>query len=219
MKITAKGLKDKARDFAKNKKITIQEVIQNYIFERFLERLSLSNYNENLILKGGLLLSSMIGIDLRTTMDADYLLKSIKLTENNVKEIISEIININLDDGVKFNFIDTDLIRIQDEYGGYRINLVAILENMRVNISIDIATGDIITPKEIEYYYPCIFEDKKLSIFSYNVETIISEKLLAIVTLKGLNSRTKDFYDLYYIFNKKLDFSSLVAKDAIIATF
>lgn len=167
-----------------------------------------------------MLLSSIIGIDFRTTMDMDYCLKNIPLTEENLKLIINEIINIKIDDGVTFKFIDTDPIRQQDEYGGYRFNLVAELENMRVNLSIDIATGDVITPKEITYFYPCIFEDKKLPISAYNVETIIAEKLLAVTNLKGLNSRTKDFYDLFFLFSKNEEyFKTDIAKNAVKNTF
>jgi len=220
MIVSAQGLKDKARNVSIEKSVTIQEVMQNYMFERLLERLSNSKYKQNIILKGGLLLSSIVGMDFRTTMDMDTYLKSIPLTEENLIEIINEIINVKIDDNVVFELLNDVPIRQQDEYGGYRFNLIAILENLKINLSIDIATGDVITPKEITYFYPLMFEDRKLPIFSYNVETIIAEKLQAVVSLGGLNSRMKDFYDLYFLFIKKEEyFSNQLASEAIKATF
>lgn len=141
MIISSQSLKDKARNISNEKGVTIQEVMQNYMFERLLERISNSKYNGNIILKGGLLLSSIIGMDLRTTMDMDTCLKSIPLTEKKLIEIITEVINIKVDDNVSFELINDISIRKQDEYGGYRFNIIAKLENIKVNLSIDIAAG------------------------------------------------------------------------------
>lgn len=147
MKISAQALKDKAKNMIikSNGNITVQEIIQNYMFERLLERLSISEYKNNLILKGGLLLSSIIGIDFRTTLDMDTCLKGIALTYENLSKIITNIIKIKIDDNIIFELLDTDSIKQQDEYGGYRFNIIAYLENLKVNLSIDICTR--------RYYY------------------------------------------------------------------
>ena len=149
----AKSLMDKSRNLAVSCNITVNEVLQNYMFERILERLSVSKYKNNFILKGGLLLSSIMGIDTRTTMDMDTCIKGIDLTDGQLYEVLQEILNIDVNDGVKFEIRNSQPIREDDDYGGLKYNLLAIFDNLRVNLSIDIATGDLITPREIEYDY------------------------------------------------------------------
>lgn len=199
----AKSLMDKANNLARQNKITTNEILQNYMFERILERLSVSKYKHNFILKGGLLLSSIMGIDTRTTMDMDTCIKGINLTDDELYNVLNEILSIEVNDGVKFVIRNAKPIREDDDYGGLKYNLLALFDNLRVNLSIDIATGDIITPGEIEYDYKMLFEDRKLKIMTYNIETIIAEKFQTIISRGILNSRMKDYYDLYYLVTKK----------------
>ena len=178
----AKSLMDKSRNLATRYNITANEVLQNYMFERILERLSVSKYKNNFILKGGLLLSSIMGIDTRTTMDMDTCIKGINLTEEQLYEVLNEILNIDIIDGVKFEIKNSNPIREEDDYGGLKYNLVAKFDNLRVNLSIDIATGDLITPKEIEYDYKMMFENRSLKIMTYNIESIIAEKFQTVIS-------------------------------------
>lgn len=214
----AKSLIDKSRNLAIKNNITTNEVLQNYMFERVLERLSISKYKNNFILKGGLLLSSIMGIDTRTTMDMDTCIKGIILTDEQLYNVLKEILNIDVHDGVKFQIKNSKPIREEDDYGGLKYNLLAILDNLRVSLSIDVATGDLITPREIEYDYKMMFEDRNLKIMTYNIESIIAEKFQTVINRGILNSRMKDFYDLYYLINyKKISKENL--KSAIEKTF
>ena len=160
----AQSLKDKSRNIAKEKNITVQEVIQNYMFERIIERLSKSKYKNNFILKGGFLLSSIIGIDTRTTMDIDTSLKGLELDDKKIYNILKEILSIDLGDNVEFQILNSKPIREEDDYGGVKYKILAKLDNLRVNLSIDIATGDKITPREIEYEYKLMFENRTVQI-------------------------------------------------------
>lgn len=214
----AQSLMDKSKNLAIKYNITLNEVLQNYMFERILERLSVSQYKNNFILKGGLLLSSIMGISTRTTMDMDTSVKGINLTDTELYKILKEILDINIGDNVKFQIINSTPIREEDDYGGLKYNIVAIFDNLRVNLSIDIATGDTITPKEIEYNYKMLFEDRKLQIMTYNIESIIAEKFQTVVSRGILNSRMKDYYDLYYLITYK-KFSKENLKQAITKTF
>ncbi len=175
------------------------QLYQMFFFERLLERIEKSGYKNNIILKGGLLLSSIIGEDLRTTKDMDATLKSIPLEKDNVKIIITNIIQIPLDDNVNFQIIDIKDIRLEDEYGGFKIHLLGTMEHLKINMFLELTTGDIITPKEIDYQYSCIFEDKKINILSYNIETVIAEKFETVISRGISNTRFKDFYDLYIL--------------------
>lgn len=214
----AKSLMDKSRNIAVKNNITINEVLQNYMFERILERLSVSKYKNNFILKGGLLLSSIMGIDTRTTMDMDTCIKGINLTDEQLYKVLQEILNIDVSDGVKFQIKNFQPIREDDDYGGLKYNLLAIFDNLMVNLSMDIATGDLITPREIEYDYKMMFEDRNLKIMTYNIESIIAEKFQTVISRGILNSRMKDYYDLYYLTTYK-EFSKENLKNAIEKTF
>jgi predicted nucleotidyltransferase component of viral defense system len=214
----AKSLMDKSRKLAANYNITANEVLQNYMFERILERLSISEYKSNFILKGGLLLSSIMGIDTRTTMDMDTCIKGINLTDEQLYKVLKEILNIDVGDNVSFEIKNSEPIREEDDYGGLRYNIIAKFDNIKVNLSIDIATGDLITPREIEYDYKMIFEDKSLKIMTYNIESIIAEKFQTVISRGILNSRMKDYYDLYYLLTYK-EISKKNLKNAIIRTF
>ena len=214
----AKSLMDKSRNLAASCNITANEVLQNYMFERILERLSVSKYKNNFILKGGLLLSSIMGIDTRTTMDMDTCIKGIDLTDEQLYEVLQEILNVDVGDNVSFEIKNSKPIREEDTYGGLRYNIVAKFDNIKVDLSIDIATGDLITPREIEYDYKMMFEDRTLKIMTYNIDSIIAEKFQTVIARGILNSRMKDYYDLYYLITYK-EFSKENLKKAIIKTF
>lgn len=214
----AKSLMDRANNLAQRCDITTNEILQNYMFERVLERLSKSKYKNNFILKGGLLLSSIMGIDTRTTMDMDTCIKGVNLDDTQLYEVLNEILSIDVNDNIKFYIKNSKPIREDDDYGGLKYNLLAQYENLRVNLSIDIATGDLITPKEIEYDYKMMFEDRSLQIMTYNIETIIAEKFQTVISRGILNSRMKDYYDLYYLTTYK-QYSKDILRQAIKNTF
>ena len=214
----AKSLMDKSKNLAKVNNISVNEVLQNYMFERILERLSISRYKHNFILKGGLLLSSIMGIDTRTTMDMDTCIKGITLTEEQLHSVLKEILDIELEDGVVFNIKNSESIKEEDDYSGLRYNILAMFDNLKVNLNIDIATGDLITPREVEYNYKMLFEDRSLNIMTYNIESIIAEKFQTVISRGVLNSRMKDYYDLYYLITYK-EFSKDILKIAINKTF
>lgn len=182
-----------------------QKFYQLFYFERILERISISNYRGQIILKGGLLLTSIIGDDERTTKDMDATLKGIPLTKTNVEKVFDEILNIDIDDGVTFQIISIKDNRKEDEYGGFRLNILSKLDNNKTYITVELTTGDIITPREMKYNYNSIFEEKKIPIMSYTLETILAEKFQTIVTRGLLNTRLKDFYDIYILINTKMD--------------
>ncbi len=214
----AQSLMAKAKNLATKCNITSNEVLQNYMFERILERLSISKYKSNFILKGGLLLSSIMGIDTRTTMDMDTCIKGITLSDDELYKVLNEILDIDIKDNVKFEIINSEPIRVEDDYGGLKYNILATFDNLKVNLNIDIATGDTITPREIEYNYKMLFEDRELQIMTYNIESIIAEKFQTVISRGVFNSRMKDYYDLYYLITYK-DFSKENLRQAIIKTF
>ena len=182
-----------------------QKFYQLFYFERILERISISNYRGQIILKGGLLLTSIIGNDERTTKDMDATLKGIPLTKNDVEKVFNEILHIDIDDGVSFQIISIKDIRLEDEYGGFRLNILSKLDNNKTYITVELTTGDVITPREMKYNYNSIFEDKKIPIMSYTLETVLAEKFQTIVTRGLLNTRLKDFYDVYILINTKIN--------------
>ena len=220
MKRNAMSLKAIINNIAKENKISAQSVLQTYMLERFLERISISKYKDNFILKGGMLISAMLGIDSRTTMDMDTTIKGFKLTEENISNIINEICNIKIDDEITFEVQKIELIREDDDYGGYRITFKAnYMESMPVIMKIDITTGDKITYKEIKYSFNLMLEDRRIQIWSYNLETVIAEKFESIIKRGVLGTRIRDFYDIYMLLNtqtKNIDFNTL--KDAIYST-
>lgn len=175
---------------------------QMFFFEHVLMRLEKSNYRDNIILKGGVLLSSIIGEDLRTTKDIDATLKGLPLNMDSIKNISEEILNTKIDDNVNFEIVNLKDIRLEDEYGGFRINVKGTFDKIKTNFFIEITTGDIITPREIKYKYNSIFENKKINIMSYTIETIIAEKFESIISKNITTTRAKDFYDLYILMSK-----------------
>lgn len=193
---------------------------QMFFFEHVLMRIEKSKYKDNIILKGGVLLSSIIGEDLRTTKDIDATLKSLPLNLEYIRDIFEEILFININDNVSFEIVSIKDIRLEDIYGGFRINVKGVFDKIRTNFFIEITTGDIITPREIKYSYNSIFEDKKINVMAYNIETIISEKFESIISKNITTTRAKDFYDLYMLMNKnKNDINNKNLVKAIKNTF
>ncbi len=178
---------------------------QMFFFEHVLMRLEKSKYRDNIILKGGVLLSSIIGSDMRTTKDIDATLKSILLNEESIRNIFEEILSIDINDGFLFKIENIKDIRLADAYGGYRINVYGEFDKLRTHFFIEITTGDIITPREIKYKYNSIFEDKTINIMAYTLETIIAEKFESIISKNISTTRAKDFYDMYIIVNNHIN--------------
>ena len=214
------SLKDKAKNCAKQNNLSGGQVLQNYMFERFLERLSKSQYSDKFIIKGGLLLSSIMGINVRTTMDIDADVTGMNFEKDEIAKMIKEIIQINIDDEVEITLDKVEDIREDNEYGGYKFKLIAKFSNLKIPFHIDISTGDIITPRAIEYKYKMILEDEYINIWTYNQETIVAEKLQTIFGRKIENSRMKDFYDIYYFVTFRWnEINEDILKKAVQATF
>ena len=194
------SLKAKINNISKEKKVAPQSVLQTYMLERLLERISVSKYKDNFILKGGMLISAILGMSSRSTMDMDTTVKGFELTQENATNILNEICKIQLDDDITFTMKKIELIREDDDYNGYRACLEAKFKNtMPVILKIDITTGDAITYKEIEYNYNLLLEDKKVPVWSYNLETILAEKFEAVIKRGITGTRIRDFYDVYML--------------------
>lgn len=207
---------EKSKKLAENSGLTQLELYQRFMFERILERISVSKYNENFILKGGLLLSAMLGINSRSTRDMDISIKGIDVSQEKMLKILNEILSIDVDDKVKFEVVNITDIRADDEYGGNKYHLVGKLENLKVALEIDISTGDEITPKELNFEYTSIFDNKKIYIGTYNIETILSEKIETILRRGKYNTRMKDYYDVYFFLMKlKKDINIKIFKQAL----
>lgn len=204
------SLKAIVKNIAKQKGITAQLVLQNYFLERLLERISYSNYKNYLILKGGFLIASIVGLDTRTTMDMDVTIKGQPLTEEHLLLMFKEIIDIPIEDNIKFEIKSIHEIRENDEYNGYRIHLIANYEVIAAPLKIDITTGDQITPKEIQYQFPMMFSESKISVLAYNLETVLAEKLETILSRGDQTTRSRDFYDVYLIWKLHASYISKV---------
>lgn len=216
----AQSLKDKAKNFAIKNNLEVQQVLQNYMFERFLERLSKSKYKNNFILKGGFLLSSIMGINIRSTMDIDANITGMDFSEDKILKLVQDIISIELNDNVTFEIDKSEPIKEDNEYGGYSFKIIGKVFNLKIIFHIDISTGDLITPKAIEYEYKTLLEDNIINLYTYNSETIIAEKLQTVLVRSVANSRMKDFYDLYYFStNKWKEIDKKTLSDAINVTF
>ncbi len=198
------SLKAKINNLAFKTNIPHKYILQNYMFESLLKRLSKSVYKDKFIIKGGFLLTSIFGVNLRSTMDLDTTIKGIPLDRETISKVINEIINIDINDNIKLELENIKDIRIEDDYPGFNINIKADFEGLKTNLMIDITVGDIITYKEVEYKYKTLFENDIIDIMSYNYETIISEKFNAIISRNIDNTRMKDYYDIYMFVNLKL---------------
>lgn len=218
MSNSIQAVKDKLRNISREKNIDFNSVMRFYMYDRFVERLSKSKYKDNFILKGGFYLSKLFGLDNRSTMDIDTAIRKTNLSLENVIKMITEIINIDVDDNVKFEIEKTESIRDEDEYGGLRIMIKFTLENMKDSFHIDIATGDPIHPGPDDYKYESLIGNDIYKVWSYNLETILAEKIETILSKLEASSRMKDYYDIYLIhrfkFNKinKTKFRGAVEK-------
>lgn len=199
---TSRQLKALVRNLTQGNSIQAQIIIRNYVMERFLERVSLSKYKNNFILKGGMLVTAMVGIDQRSTLDIDTTIKNMPLTLETAREVIEKIIAIPIDDGMSFMVKGISEIMDEAEYIGVRVNVEAKLEMMRTPLKIDISTGDVITPGEISYSFKLMFEERTISILAYNLETVLAEKLETAIARGTANTRLRDYYDLYILQNE-----------------
>ncbi len=216
---TAKQLKDKVRNFSKGDNNIAKTLIRIFIMERFLERVTLSDYRNNFILKGGMLVASIVGLDMRATMDIDTTVKALPLNEKDARRIIDEICSTRIEDGVSFHITSTKEIMEDFDYPRVRMTLEATLERIRQTIKIDISTDDVITPQAIEYDYKLMFEDSTISLLSYNIETLLAEKVQTILARGIANTRLRDFYDVYEVMRcKEKDVDTVILKEAFAAT-
>ena len=200
--ITYKELNVKAKEIEKKTGLQHLDVYRRFMFERILERISISKYSENFILKGGLLLSAMFGIESRNTRDIDISIKGIDVSKEKMISVLNEILLIKLKDNVKFEIAAVTDIRQDDKYGGNKYHITGKLENLTVPLEIDISTGDEISPRQLRFEYYSLFEDKIIHIDSYNIETILSEKIETVLRRTLYNGRMKDFYDIYIFLTK-----------------
>ena len=214
---SAIGLKAKVRNISKGDSKVAQAIIRIFFMERFLERLSLSKYKKQFILKGGILVSSLIGINLRSTMDIDTTVKALSLTKEKLEKVIVEISEISLEDNVSFRIVDMETIMDEFDYPGIRIHMEACLGKLKQPVKIDISTDDVITPKAIEYKYSLMFEEREIYLNTYNIETLLAEKSQTIINRGLANTRMRDFYDFYEIV-QKLEFSEDIYRLAFEAT-
>ena len=185
---------------AEENRISAQLVMQNYMMERLLERISLSQYKQNFILKGGFLIAAIVGLDTRTTKDMDATIKGLPLTNESVGEIFNEICTISVEDDVTFSVLRISEIREGDIYPGLRVHLTANYPPLKVPLAVDITTGDRITPKEIEYSFRLMFDERSISVLAYNLETIFAEKLETVLSRNIANTRPRDFYDIHVLY-------------------
>lgn len=199
MKINKDSLKAKANNISKELNISQNVVYNRYFYDAFLFRLSKSKYNNQFILKGGLYLSSILGINNRSTMDIDFYIRKISMEKDKIVDIIKEIISTNVDDGIWFEIINIGNIRNEDQYGGFQITILGHLDNVKCQFGIDIATGDPIIPSEKNYEYKCLVTKESLNLKVYSLESVVAEKLETILAKSIFNSRSKDYYDLYIL--------------------
>lgn len=208
---TARQLKDLIRNLSRKNAADAQILMRNYMMERFLERTSLSEYRDKFILKGGMLVAAMVGLDARSTMDLDATIKGANVSVENIEKMISAIIAVPLDDGVKFQMKSISQIMDEAEYPGVRITMTATFDGVVTPLKIDIATGDAITPREVRYSFKLMLEDRSIDIWAYNLETVLAEKLETIITRATTNTRMRDFYDLHIL--SQLYGSSIIPAD------
>lgn len=200
---SAQAVKDKLRNISNEKNINFNAVLKFYMYDRFIERLSKSKYRDNIVLKGGFYLSSLFGIENRSTIDIDAAIRKAEFTEDNLLKMITEIINVDVDDNVVFKINEISSIRDEDEYGGLRVTIDFQLENVKDKFHIDMVTGDPIYPRPDSYNYKSLIEKKTYQVWTYTTETVLAEKLETILNKLDTSSRMKDYYDIYLIYKFK----------------
>lgn len=213
-------LKDKIRNIAKKKNVDFNTVFRLYMYDRFIERLAISKYKDNFIIKGGFYLSVLFGVENRATMDIDAAITNAAFDVGNIKNMLEEIISIDINDKAILKLTSISSIRDIDEYGEYRVTIHIKIENIKEVIQIDIATGDPVTPGAINYKYLPILEDEIIYLWTYNIETVLAEKLETILSRAEANSRTRDYYDVYMIYEMYLESINIIdLKEAVRKTF
>lgn len=218
MSAGAMSFKAQIRNLAKKKNIKAQVLLQNYMFERFLERLSLSVYKDKFVLKGGMLVAAIVGMDIRSTMDLDATIRGLPLTEESIREAVTAICAYPIEDEVTLTLGTISPIRPDDAYGGYRVKITAVYDSIETPFAVDISTGDVITPQAVRYTFQGIFdEDKQIEIWAYNIETVMAEKIETILRRNTLNTRPRDFYDVF-ILSTTQKYDPVLLKQAIAAT-
>lgn len=215
---TSRQLKDKVRNMARGDSAKAQLLIRNYGMERFLERVSLSEHRDNFILKGGMLVSAMVGLENRATMDIDTSIRNMPLNTIAAKAMVEEIIAVPVDDNIRFEINDFGTIMDDAEYSGVRISLNAFLDATRIPLKIDISTGDAITPAAVNYQYKLMFEERYITLWAYNLETVLAEKIETVLSRSVLNTRLRDFYDLYVLQDTGLEIDKATLAAALTAT-
>jgi predicted nucleotidyltransferase component of viral defense system len=197
--MTSTQVKALIRNLARDKRINAQILLRNYMLERLLERISLSKYKNNFILKGGMLVAAMVGLDARSTIDMDATVKGYPLSEEHIKSVFDDILAINANDGVLFTIKAVSAIRDEADYAGIRITLEAALDEARIPLKVDITTGDAITPHEVVYKFTLLLENRTIDIYAYNLETVLAEKLETVISRGTANTRMRDYYDIYIL--------------------
>lgn len=217
MKINSpRQLKAWINNMAKENNLIANTVLQNYMMERLLERISVSEYKDNFILKGGFLIASMVGIDMRSTLDMDTTIKGIPVNRETIEEILNEILSIDIGDNVFFRLKDIKSIHDVGEYDDFRVSVEAQFFTIRVNMKIDITTGDLIIPRDVDYSFKLMFEERNISIKAYNLYTILAEKIESILTRNVANTRARDYYDVYILLTlRRKDIDLEVLRGAI----
>ena len=216
---TPEQLKGAIRSMAAKKNLRAQEVLQMFLFERIIDRLAASSFRDNFILKGGLLISSMIGIGERTTMDMDTTARGIQMEEDEIVSAVKEIIAMDVGDGISFEFQKIEPIREDDAYNNFRVHLRAKYGKIDSPMKIDITTGDIITPAAIRYDFPFVFEEKTVSVMAYTLETVLAEKYETIIRRNIGTTRARDYYDLHTLYRSRKDVVQMeVLRAAVIHT-
>lgn len=198
---TSEQIKGAIRNISKKTGVNPNSLLQMCLFEGILEKLSKSKYSENFILKGGLLISSLIGVDMRSTMDMDTTLRGIPLNEVSITKILNEILAIEIDADIEYKLIKLSPIRQEDVYEDFSASISCIFGKINATLNIDITTGDVITPREMNYSYSRILEEDTIPIMTYTIETILAEKFETISSRNITTTRARDFYDLYMIYS------------------
>lgn len=216
---TAKQLKDLIRNLSKKGSADAQILMRNYMMERFLERISLSEYKDKFIIKGGMLVAAMVGLDARATMDLDATVKGADVNVEAIEKIIVNILSVPLEDGVTFRIKQISEIMDEADYPGVRVSMETEFDKVRTPLKIDISTGDVITPKEIRYRFKLMLEERSIDVWAYNLETVMAEKLETVIARNITNTRLRDFYDIHILLQiYGVTLKPEVLKEALYAT-
>lgn len=216
---SARQLKDKIRNLASDKSADAQLLLRSYMMERFLERVAGSDYNRKFILKGGMLVTSMVGFEARSTMDIDATINGETVSIEDTQRMIEDIISLDLSDGASFTINGVSEIMDDAEYPGVRVAMTSYMDRIKVPLKVDISTGDVITPRAVEYSYRLMFEDRSIRLLAYNLETVLAEKLETIIARTTANTRMRDFYDIHILlklYREEID--PAILTNALLAT-